>query len=77
MLAQIYKEENFIRVFISEKPEKWLVMDLSTPAHYLPKYESIERLEISDRILHWANFRRREKWQKTDFGWEAKIRRNS
>lgn len=70
MLVQSQSGEDYVRLFVAD-----LVVDLSTPNHWLPGLESTKRLKVIDKMMHRLGFYRREKPRKTEWGWEATIRR--
>ena len=70
MLVQSYSDEDYARLFMDH-----LTIDLSSMVWYLPGVKDAERLKTIDEMMHEVGFRRREKWRKTCWGWQAKIRR--
>ena len=70
VFVQSYSDEDYARMFIDD-----LTVDLSIRTHWLPEMEYLDRLEIIDKMMHRLGFYRREKWSKTEWGWQAKIRR--
>jgi len=71
MKVQGYSDEDYARLFISDD----LTIDLKRPDLCLIGLEHTECLKIIDKMMHQLSFYRREKWEKTDWGWQAKIRR--
>jgi len=51
-----------------------LTIELSSH-FWLPDLETTKRLKIIDEMMHKLGFYRREKWQKNNWGWKAKIRK--
>lgn len=70
MLVQSYSDKDYARLFIDD-----LVVDLKLHALRSLGAKDTERLKTIDGMMHEVGFYRRQKWQKTDWGWEAKIRR--
>lgn len=62
MLAQVYKDDEMVRIF--DQFGVWFCDIICIPTSF----------KVADKQLRYFKMRRRELWRKTDWGFEAKIR---